>query len=71
MNEPPVPDQGVGYSDFLRDYAVRFLTVDKDWHKGYFGCDYWFGRTWDFPALQIMRPDKQALHPWGKRLSTD
>ena len=71
LDEQPVPDQGVGYFDFLADYTVRFLTVDKNWHKGYFGYGYWFNGTWDFPALQIGWPNKQALPPWGKGLDID
>ena len=43
---------------------MRFLTVDKSWYKAYFGYGYWFNGTWDFPALQIVWPDKQALFPW-------
>lgn len=66
LDKQPVPDQSIGHPDFLGDYDVRFLTVDKDWYKDYFGYGYWFNQTRDFPALQIVWPDKQALFPWEK-----
>ena len=64
LDKQPVPDQNIGYPDFLGDYDVRLLTVDKGWYKDYFGYGYWFNKTWDFPVLQIVWPDKQALYPW-------
>jgi hypothetical protein len=64
LDKQPVPDQSIGYPNFLGDYNVRFLTVDKGWYKDYFGYGYWFNESWDFPALQIVWPDKQALFHW-------
>ena len=64
LDKQPAPNQSIGYPDFIGDYDVRFLTVDKSWYKDYFGYGYWFNGTWDFPALQIVWPDKQALFPW-------
>jgi hypothetical protein len=64
LDKQPSPDQSIGYPDFLGDYDVRFLTVDKGWYKDYFGYGYWFNGSWDFPALQIVWPDKQARFPW-------
>ncbi|MGI4872593.1 MAG: DUF4262 domain-containing protein [Janthinobacterium lividum] len=64
LDKQPVLDQSIGYPDFLGDYDVRFLTVDKGWYKDYFGYGAWFNQGWDFPALQIVWPDKQALFPW-------
>ena len=54
LDKQPLPDQSIGYPDFLGDYDVRFLTVDKGWYKDYFGYGHWFNQTWDFPALQII-----------------
>ncbi|WP_216726463.1 DUF4262 domain-containing protein [Hymenobacter siberiensis] len=66
LDKQPVPNQSIGYPDFLGDFDVRLLTVDKGWYKAYFGYGYWFNQTWDFPALQIVWPDKQALFPWDE-----
>jgi hypothetical protein len=64
LDKQPIPDQSIGYPDFLGDYDVRLLTVDKAWYKYYFGYGIWFNQSWKFPALQIVWPDKQALFPW-------
>ncbi len=64
LDKQPEFDQSVGYPDFLGDYDVRFLTVHKAWYKDYFCYGHWFNQGWDFPALQIVWPDKQALFPW-------
>jgi hypothetical protein len=64
LDKQPMLDQSLGYPDFLGDYDVRFLTVDKAWYKYYFGYGIWFNQSWKFPALQIVWPDKQALFPW-------
>ena len=66
-----MPDPSIGYPDFLGDYDVRFLTVDKGWYKDYFGYGHWFNQTWNFPALQIVWPDKQALFPWEENFNPD
>ena len=59
-----MPDQNLGYPDFLGDYDVRLLTVDKGWYSYYLGYAIWFNQGKNFPALQIVWPDKQALFPW-------
>ncbi|QKG55948.1 DUF4262 domain-containing protein [Hymenobacter sp. BRD128] len=64
LDRQPLPDQSIGYPDFLDDYDVRFLTVNKDWYRYYFGYGIWFNQGLEFPALQIIWPDKQALYPW-------
>ncbi|QKG52052.1 DUF4262 domain-containing protein [Hymenobacter sp. BRD67] len=64
LDKQPRPDQCIGYPDFIGDYNVRFLTVDRDWYGYYFGYGIWFNQGIDFPALQIVWPDKQALYPW-------
>ncbi|MDO7876316.1 DUF4262 domain-containing protein [Hymenobacter sp. ASUV-10] len=71
LDKQPMPDQGIGYPDFIGEYDVRFLTVDKKWYKNYFGYGYWFNGSWDFPALQIVWPDKQALFPWEDDFNPD
>lgn len=64
LDKQPQPDQRIGYPDFIGDYDVRLLTVDSEWHRDYFGYGIWFNQGQDFPALQIVWPDKQALYPW-------
>lgn len=71
LDKQPVPDQSIGYSDFLGDYDVRFLTVDKGCYKDYFGYGYWFNQSWDFPVLQIVWPDKQAFFPWDEGFNSN
>jgi hypothetical protein len=64
LDKQPRPDLSIGYSDFIGDYDVRLLPVAYDWYKYYFGYGAWFYQNWDFPVLQIVWPDKQALYPW-------
>lgn len=64
LDKQSIPDQNIGYADFLGDYEVRLLTVDKAWYHYYFGYGIWFNKGKEFPALQIVWPDKQALFPW-------
>ena len=64
LDKQPEPDQSIGYPSFIGDYDVRFLTVDKAWYRYYFGYGIWFNQGRDFPALQVVWPDKQALFPW-------
>lgn len=71
LDKQPVPDQSIGYPDFIGDYDVRFLTVDKAWYKYYFGYGIWFNQGQEFPALQIVWPDKKALFPWQEDFNPD
>jgi len=64
LDKHPVPDQTLGYPNFIGDYDVRLLTVDKAWYKHYFGYGIWFNQGQDFPALQLVWPDKKSLFPW-------
>lgn len=55
------------YSGFLEGFDVRFLEVNKEYYLDYFGYAGWFyNRSWDFPALQIIWPDKTGKWPWEK-----
>lgn len=64
LDKQPVPDQNIGYPNFLEGFDVRLLTVDEARYPDYFGYAGWFYKGWEFPALQIVWPDKQALFPW-------
>jgi hypothetical protein len=71
LDKQPVPDLDIGYPDFLEGYDVRFITVDQARYQDYFGYAAWFYQNWDFPALQIVWPDKQRLYPWDKAFNPD
>jgi len=64
LDKQSAPDQRIGYPDFIGDYDIRLLTVNKSWYRYYFGYGIWFNAGQGFPALQIVWPDKQALYPW-------
>lgn len=71
LDKNPQPDLTVGYPDFIGNFDVRLLPVDKAWYREYFGYGYWLNGSWDFPALQIVWPDKQALFPWQEGFNPD
>lgn len=71
LDKQPRPDQSIGYPNFIGDYDVRLLTVDKAWYKYYFGYGIWFNQGQDFPALQIVWPDKKGLFPWEEDFNPD
>lgn len=64
LDQNSAPNLTVGYPDFIGDFDVRLLPVNKAWYRDYFGYGGWFNGGWDFPVLQIVWPDKQALFPW-------
>ena len=66
LDKQPAPDLSIGYPDFIGDYDVRLLPVAKEWYGNYFGYGIWFNQSRNFPALQIVWPDKQALYPWDE-----
>ena len=65
------PDFAVGQSDFLEGYDVRLVRVDRGRYADYLGYAHWFYKGWDFPVLQIVWPDKQALFPWEEGFNPD
>jgi hypothetical protein len=69
LDKQPLPDQRIGYPDFIGDYDIRLLTVDKAWYRYYFGYGIWFNQGTAFPALQIVWPDKKALYPWEEEFN--
>lgn len=71
FDKQPSPDLTIGYADFIGDFDVRFLLVDKTRYTDYFGYGHWFYQGWDFPVLQIVWPNKQAIFPWDKDFNPD
>ncbi|MGO4288187.1 DUF4262 domain-containing protein [Chitinophaga sp. RAB17] len=55
---------GVYYDDFIADYPMQFLTVDKSFYPNYWGIANSFYGHYNYPALQLVWPDKQSLFPW-------
>lgn len=71
LDKQSAPDESVGYPNFLEGFNVRFVKVDKVRYPDYFGYAGWFYDSWDFPAMQIVWPDKQALFPWKEGFNPD
>ena len=71
LDKQPQPDQSIGYPNFLDGFDIRFVTVNEDRYHDYFGYAAWFYKSWDFPALQIVWPDKQAFYPWDEDFNPD
>jgi len=71
LDKEPQPDQSTGYPNFLEGFDIRFVTVDEARYQDYFGYAAWFYKSWNFPALQIVWPDKNALYPWDENFNPD
>ena len=71
FDKEPVPNLAVGHPDFLEGFDVRLSPVDKARYRDYFSYGRWFYKCWDFPALQIVWPDKQARFPWEEGFNSD
>lgn len=54
----------IPYDDFLENVDVQFLPVNKEFYGDYFafGMNYYNGNN--FPALQMVWPDKENKFPW-------
>lgn len=60
------------YADFLMGVDVQFLNVDKAYYPDYFGYGSWYyGKDVDFPAMQLVWPDKQNKFPWEPEFNSD
>lgn len=59
------------YEDFLNDYTTQFLSVDKEFYPNYWGYANWFYGSHDYPALQLVWPDRQHLFPWEIGFNAD
>lgn len=52
------------YTDFLEGFDIQFLEINKEYYSDYLGYAMWFNKGMDFPALQLVWPDKQNNYPW-------
>jgi len=60
------------YQNFLQGYDIQFLKVDKEYYQDYLGYGGWFyDMTFDFPALQLVWPDKKHVFPWENDFNPD
>lgn len=53
------------YPGFLEGYEIQFLEVKKENYPDYLGYAGWYyKKTFDFPVLQMIWPDKDHKWPW-------
>jgi hypothetical protein len=51
-------------NDIVDGFPVAFTDVPKNVYKEYVGYALWFYKSFDFPVLQCVWPDKSGLFPW-------
>lgn len=57
--------EGINYPDFLIDFPVQFIEVEKEHYQDYLGFAGWYNDdSFDFPAFQIVWTDKDGHFPW-------
>lgn len=65
-------EAGKNYKGFLNDnFEVTFIEVDKTFYNEYLGYGTWFYGNDDFPALQMVWPDKKQNFPWDKKFDRE
>ncbi|CAM4113771.1 MULTISPECIES: DUF4262 domain-containing protein [Flavobacterium] len=53
------------YSGLLEGYEIQFLEVKRENYPDYLGYAGWYyKKTFDFPVLQMIWPDKENKWPW-------
>jgi len=55
---------GEFYSDFLGDFDVCFIEVDKSHYKEHFGWGLWLHNGDSFKMLQLIWPTTDGQWPW-------
>ena len=53
----------------LRGYDVMFRTVPARQYPAYLGWANWFNDGHDYPALQLIYPDRERRWPWETGVS--
>ena len=56
---------GQGYNDLLEAYSCTFRPVPVKHYQPYLGYARWYYRGGDFPALQLVWPDREHRDPWA------
>ena len=49
---------------FENGYSYAFCTVDEQFYEEYLGYARWFFKGDDFPAMQLVWPDRMHRFPW-------
>ena len=57
-------EDGQSRSDILNRFTAAVVAVDKSFYEEYLGSAIGFYDGTDFPALQIVWPDRNNLLPW-------
>ncbi|WP_395343802.1 DUF4262 domain-containing protein [Ningiella sp. W23] len=57
-------EPGKYYSDFLGNFDVCFIEVDKKHYDEYFGWGLWLNNGDDFKMLQLIWPTTDGVWPW-------
>jgi len=59
------------FPEFLKGYHTQFLRVSPAYYPDYFGSAQRFYYPHNFPALQLVWPDKQNKFPWEASFNAD
>ena len=56
---------GQSYDDILEGYSCTFRPVPRGQYGAYLGSAEWYYDGDDFPALQLIWPDRERRYPWA------
>jgi hypothetical protein len=56
---------GKDYDDILEGYSCTFRPVPRRQYKEYLGYARWYYQGDNFPALQLIWPDREHRYPWA------
>ena len=59
------------YDEFLNNYPIQFIEVNKAFYANYLGYGSWYYGDFDFPVLQLIWTDKQSNFPWEEDFNED
>jgi len=62
---------GIYYNEFIEDFPIQFLSVNKSFYPNYLGIANDFYKNHDYSALQLVWPDKQSLFPWEESFNAN
>ena len=57
--------------EILNGYPLVFRAVDRVWYRWIFGYAIWFYGNHEFPAAQVLWPDKTGRFPWDTGCAPD
>jgi hypothetical protein len=64
INEGAGFEAGQVRDDILKNHAIAVLAVDGTFYRDYLGTAIGFYDSLEFPALQLVWPDKSNRFPW-------